>query len=98
MSDDVCPSDGLFEHDIPANPKLTEAGWVRRYLADPIRAREAVELYSNLGYEVLAEKLTPDDFGPNCDGCPSVVCASYVMIHTRKCSAGAGQGKEGGDG
>lgn len=84
MKDDSCPSNGELEHDLPADPALTAAGWERRYLADAIRAREAIDLYGRLGYEVKAQKLTPDDFGPNCEGCPSVVCESYVMIYTRK--------------
>jgi hypothetical protein len=84
MIDEPCPSNGTLDYDIPANPELTAAGWVRRYLADPIRAREAVELYSRLGFEVKAQTLTPGDFGPNCEGCPAVVCESYVMIYTRR--------------
>jgi hypothetical protein len=84
MTDDACTHDEDFEYDIPANPELTAAGWVRRYLADPIRAKEAIELYSSLGYEVRAEKLTPKDFGINCGDCPSVVCDAYVLIYTRR--------------
>jgi hypothetical protein len=86
MTDDACTHSEEFEndYDIPANPELTAAGWTRRYLADPIRAKEAIELYSSLGYEVRAEKLTPQDFGVNCDGCPAVVCEAYVMIYTRR--------------
>jgi hypothetical protein len=89
MNEEPCAND-VSDYDIPANPELTAAGWVRRYLADSIRAREAVELYSSLGYEVKAQKLTPGDFGPNCEGCPAVVCESYVMIYTRKPSPNHG--------
>jgi len=84
MSERPCAGNDVFDYGIPANSELTAAGWVRRYLADAIRAREAVELYSSLGYEVKAEKLTRDDFGPQCHGCPDVICESYVMIYTRK--------------
>lgn len=91
MSDTPCPTDGLFEHDIPADPELVAAGWVRRYLADPIRAQEAVDLYGRLGYEVKAQKLTAADFGPNCEGCPASACVSYVMIYTRKAANGRGR-------
>jgi hypothetical protein len=78
---------GLGENaafSIPADPQLVSEGWERRYLADPDRAREAIDLYESLGYEVKAQKLTPDDFGPNCGDCASVVCKSYVLIYTRK--------------
>ncbi len=69
---------------IPGNTALEAEGWERRYLADPDRAREAVELYSSLGFEVRAEKLEPADFGTQCGDCSQVVCRSYVLIYTRK--------------
>lgn len=72
------------EHSIPADPKLVAEGWVRRHLADPDRAKEAIELYTSMGYEVKAQKLTPADFGPKCGDCSSVICSTYVLIYTRK--------------
>jgi hypothetical protein len=63
---------------------LIAEGWTRRYLADPIRAREAVELYRSLGYEVRAARLTPADLEPSCRDCAPVICRSYVLIYTRK--------------
>jgi len=79
-----CPSSKGEELSIPADPKLVAEGWVRRYLADPDRAKEAIELYTSMGYEVKAQKLTPDDLGPKCGDCGSVICSSYVLIYTRK--------------
>jgi len=80
-----CPtglsSDGFELRD---DAELTAAGWERRFLADPDRAREALELYTLLGYEVLAHKLTPAEFGPMCAQCPASSCLSYVMIYTRR--------------
>ncbi len=64
--------------------RLLAAGWERRFLADPSRAEETIELYTSLGYEVRAENLTPADFGPQCGKCPKVVCRSYVLIYTRR--------------
>ncbi len=75
---------GVPAAGIPGNTALEAAGWERRYLADPDRAREAVELYTSLGYEVRAEKLEPSSFGPQCGDCSQVVCRSYVLIYTRK--------------
>jgi len=72
------------EHSIRSDPKLLADGWVRRHLADPERAKEALELYASMGFEVMAHELTPDDFGPNCTDCASVICKSYVLIYTRK--------------
>jgi hypothetical protein len=71
-------------HSIPADPKLLADGWERRHLADPDRAKEAIEVYSSLGFEVKAQQLTPADFGSNCGDCASVICQSYVLIYTRR--------------
>ena len=73
-----------LESAIAADPELLAAGWVRRYLADSDRAREAVELYTKLGYEVKAQELTPANFDTSCGDCPSHVCQAYVLIYTRK--------------
>lgn len=75
---------GGVETSIRTDPELLAQGWERRYLADPDRAREAVELYTSLGYEVLEHKLSPEDFGEMCGDCPATVCHSYVMIYTRR--------------
>ncbi len=72
------------ERSIPADPKLVAEGWIRRYLADPARAKESIDLYTSMGYEVKAQKLTPSDLGPKCGGCAPVVCNSCVLIYTHK--------------
>lgn len=69
---------------VRSDPALIAAGWVRRHLVDPDRARESVELYESMGFEVLAHELTPADFGPRCQECASIVCRSYVLIYTRR--------------
>ncbi|MHC4413720.1 MAG: hypothetical protein ACYS0G_00395 [Planctomycetota bacterium] len=75
--------DNADELSIPADPKLIAEGWVRRHLADPARARESVELYTSMGYEVKVQTLTPSDFGPQCGQCAAVACGSCVLIYTR---------------
>lgn len=69
---------------IRADPALIAQGWVRRHFADPNRARESVELYTSMGYEVKVCKPAPEDFGPGCAQCASVICRTHVMIYTRK--------------
>ena len=69
---------------------LVAAGWTRRFLADPDRAKEAVQTYGALGFEVRAEPLAPADFDEACFHCSESVCRSYVMIYTRE------RGREGG--
>ena len=81
-----CPSEmprnGDFE--IAADEKLVAEGWVRRFLADEPRAKEAIDLYTSLGYEVKEHNLVPDDFADKCGDCRSASCRAYVMIYTRK--------------
>ena len=69
---------------VQPDPALLEDGWERRQLADPDRAKEAVELYESLGFEVLAKELTEADFGDACKTCAVAGCNGYVMIYTRK--------------
>jgi len=71
-------------HGIRTSRKLEDAGWERRYLADPARTEEAIENYTQMGFEVHAEELSASDFGEGCSDCASSVCQSYVLIYTRK--------------
>ncbi len=90
-----CPPDLKLRPDgstVRADPKLLADGWVRRYLADPDRARESIELYASLGYEVRTEKLSPADFGAECQQCAAVLCHSYVLIYTRRMKPKHGSG------
>jgi hypothetical protein len=73
-------SDVASIHD---DPTIDADGWVRRHLADPVRARESIELYESLGFEVMSRRLQPDDLGPECQACAASVCSSYVLIYTR---------------
>ena len=72
------------ERGVQTNRALEEDGWVRRHLADEARALEARQTYTEAGFEVHLERLTPHDFGDKCQGCAATVCSSYVVIYTRK--------------
>ena len=71
------------DHGVQTNPSLVDLGWVRRYLADEHRAKEAQETYTEAGFEVHLEKLVPKDFGEKCQTCAATVCTSYVVVYTR---------------
>jgi len=71
------------ELGIKTNQKLTNEGWQRRSLVDPARAAEFTELYESLGYEVLAQNLTPEDFAETCKDCASTACGTYLLLYTR---------------
>ncbi len=59
------------------------AGWERRFVADARRAEEAMELYRQLGYEVCADPVTPDDLAPGCDACELATLLRFQTIYTR---------------
>lgn len=85
-----CPprtESAIDESVIRGHPELIAEGWVRRNLADPERAGETMELYRSMGFEVRAEKLSPEDFGAPCMACALAVCSTYVLIYTRKMSS-----------
>jgi hypothetical protein len=75
---------GTAELGVRTDPALVADGWVRRYLADPERAREAVETYGAAGFEVRLEPLKPGNFAEHCQGCAAIVCRTYVVVYTRK--------------
>ena len=66
------------------DPALVAEGWERRFTADAHRAQEAIELYVQLGYEVRAESLLPEQLTDECEGCRSPVISEFKTIYTRK--------------
>ena len=85
--DESCPLGGDSSTEgitVNADPGLLAQGWVRRNLEEPTRAKELVELYESLGFEVRVEKLSPESFPDQCQVCGLSVCSAYVMIYTRK--------------
>ncbi len=89
MNDDLSCGTGLTDsgYSVGDDPELIADGWVRRFMANPERAKEAVELYESMGFEVKVKELTPADFGPNCTECGNSLCETYVLIYTRKSPA-----------
>ncbi len=75
-------ADGVL--GVPDDPALLADGWVRRHMAGPDRAQEAMVLYAELGYEVLSRRLTESDLAPACRGCAGVTGCAFVVIYTRK--------------
>jgi len=58
-------------------------GWERRFITDVDRADEAVELYSQLGFEVHVEPVLARDLGGVCDECAVVAACRFKTIYTR---------------
>lgn len=70
--------------DLGLKDELETAGWQRRFEADATRARELVDLYSDLGYEITTRPIAPQEIGPECAGCAIVACQRYVALYTRR--------------
>lgn len=58
-------------------------GWERRFITDVDRADEAVELYSQLGFEVHVEAVLASELGGNCNECALVATCQFKTIYTR---------------
>jgi hypothetical protein len=72
------------EAQLQPNASLLAQGWERRFTADEQRAKEAMELYNQLGYEVRAEPVMPEELQDDCQDCKTVVSFYFQTIYTRK--------------
>jgi hypothetical protein len=79
-------SAGMLE----ADPARLAEGWERRFVADGARADEAVALYREMGYEVVADPLRREDTRAECEGCQLIALLQFRMIYTRRSPAGGG--------
>ena len=73
----------LSQAQIAPDPARAAGGWERRFVADAERAAEAVRLYEELGYEVCADPLRPDDLTGECEDCRLLMLLQFKTIHTR---------------
>jgi hypothetical protein len=74
----------LPDAQLQPDASLVAQGWKRRFTADEQRAKEALELYSQLGYQVRAERVFPEDFQDDCQDCKTVASFYFQTIYTRK--------------
>ncbi len=70
--------------EFPPDAQLVAEGWERRFMADPVRLKEATQLYTEMGFEVRAETIQPDELSEVCGSCRAATCHAYVTIYTRK--------------
>lgn len=66
------------------DPARVAQGWERRFIADAARAREAMELYEQLGYEVSADPVEAREVSDDCSDCWLVSNLRFVTIYTRR--------------
>lgn len=67
-----------------ADPALTAAGWVRRFMTDPARLTEVFDLYRESGHEVHVEPVRSSELSSACGDCGVLACREYVTVYTRK--------------
>ncbi len=74
----------LSDEALEGDPARLADGWERRFIADQGRAKEMMELYADLGYEVCADPLQPEDMADDCEDCQLLMALQFKTIYTRK--------------
>ncbi len=74
----------LSEAQLEGDPERIADGWERRFIADRLRAEEAIELYTQLGYEVCSDPIMREELADDCEDCLLVARMRFVMIYTRR--------------
>ena len=74
----------LSEAQLEVDPQRIADGWKRRFIADRTRAEEAIELYTQLGYEVCADPIMREELADDCEDCLLVAQMRFVTIYTRR--------------
>jgi len=78
----------LSETQIEGDPQRIAEGWERRFIADGRRAEEMIALYTELGFEVIADPVSPNEVGEDCDDCQLLAALQFKIIYTRKRATG----------
>ena len=77
---------GLGEGDQSEGSDMT--GWERRTTTDEPRLSELVELYEELGFEVLLRPISREELGQDCLECYLAEPERYRTIYTRLAAKG----------
>ena len=72
------------EKAIKPDPTLIADGWERRFITDTNRASDLIDLYSELGFEVHSEEVSPEEFNEACKECGLATLVPLLTIYTRK--------------
>jgi len=74
------------------DPARVAAGWEHRFTAAEPRATEMVELYRELGFDVVADPVDALGLPLGCSDCFGSGASTHRSIYTRRSVAGAGGG------
>ena len=73
----------LSEAQLAPDPARVAEGWERRFVADGDRCEEAMRLYAQLGFEVCADPIRPEELAGECEQCQLVILRQFKTIYTR---------------
>jgi hypothetical protein len=74
----------LSEAQLAPDPARVADGWERRFVADGRRAEEMIELYRQLGFEVVADPIRPEQMSDDCEDCKLLMLLEFKTIYTRR--------------
>ena len=63
--------------------ELTQMGWEKQNIYDEPRLSEIVELYEEMGLEVLLEPFNPDEES-GCTECMKATAEKFKTVYTRR--------------
>ncbi|RKY85695.1 hypothetical protein DRQ09_06930 [candidate division KSB1 bacterium] len=66
------------------NLKNKMKNWEKRNIIEKERVNELVELYRDIGFEVMVKDFNPDDFDGECSECMKIHPEKYKIIYTKK--------------
>jgi hypothetical protein len=72
------------ETQIRSDPDRVADGWERRFVVEGRRAAEYLELYSSLGFDVVADPVQREQVGDECDDCRLALLLEFRTIYTRR--------------
>ncbi len=73
-----------FLEGLKPDPARIDAGWERRFVIEGVRAREAVVLYRELGFEAESDPLKATDLPDGCDTCQLAALLALEVVYTRR--------------
>lgn len=73
----------LTEAQLAPDPARLAEGWERRFVADGPRCEEAMRLYAELGFEVCADPIRPEQLAGECEECQVIIVRQFRTIYTR---------------
>ena len=74
----------LREDQLAPDPERLAQGWERRFVADGARAKEMIQLYEELGFEVVSDPVTPEQLDDDCADCALLAALKFQTIYTRR--------------